>query len=404
MFPLLLDNENSEILITLDQSALIAGLLMYGNCVGVLFSSVTFHSSKYPVCFCLSIQVIGWMLMRFAEDANGIMASRFFVGLANGFGTNQLKWYIQETCGEELAKFLCKYLSCLVFLGVVLANIAGPFLSFRSMSWFCLVFPSVGLVVFLLTPKYIKIEGCVARISTVDVEVNLEAPQRSVFEIFTDTAIRNNVIFMVFILVLSLYTGAASNIVYSKIIYTTAGAKYPEVLAIFYGISVLFGTALAIQRIHQHTIKTYLSYSFPLVALTSLMQSLFFIFPMDRYFEHMEFPALDLLLLMVSTIYALAHAFGFTTVPLLILNQKIPDFAKETVYKIFVIVFSISAITSTKLFQVIFTYMDMGLAYMILALIAFSGFVFVFVFDKFLGAIIQTSKCYQISKLKVTHF
>lgn len=404
MFPILIDENKSEVLITLDQSATVAGFLMYGNSFGVLFCSITFRSPKYPVCFCLFVQMLGWWVMYYADNITTIFISRFFVGMGNGFGTTQLKYYIQETCDENWTKFLCKYLNSVTFVGVVLINVASLFCTFRSLALFGLGFPAIGLLVFGLMPKYQKIVEKVVTIATIDVNVELNAPQKKTADLLTDGVLRNNIIFIIVVTILAQYTGFAANIVYSQIIFTTAGAQYPKLLPIFYAMSVLCFTILSIKRIHKHSIIVYITYSFPLVALVNLLYSTSYMFSIGHYAKEMNFPMSDLALILLSIFYASVHTFGFTTVPLLILNQKIPDQFKDLVYKIFVITFSLSAVTSTKLFQYIFTYTDMGLAYLTLSFIAFCGFVIVYVLDTFFGNTIKTTQKYEITKLKTTHF
>lgn len=382
-FPQLLNNQTSEILITLDQSASIAGLLMYGNSVGVLFCSFTFLNPKATICLCLSLQIVGWIVMFYANNILSLFVSRLLVGLGNGFGTTQLKYYIQETCNKDLAEFLCRYLNATVFLGVVIANVIGLFVPFRQFSLYAVAFPVIGFTIFLLTPKYKKesLKCAKLKIATIDVTskvINVKSEDKYDFlQLFTNSSIRNNVMLIFAIVVIQQYSGGASNIVYSKIIFTETEIFFPELFPIFYAAGVLLFAIISMVIMYKYPVKYYLIISCTVVSLVNFALSLYFYFKSQLLMLNEYFSLLPVVLLLI---YTAAHNLGISVVPLILLNTKIPKFAYNHVYKVYVITFSLGAVTSTKLFQYLFTYYDMSMAYVALSFVAFLGLIIGMIF------------------------
>lgn len=398
VFPQLLNKETSEVLITLDQSAMIAGFLMYGNSAGVLFSSIKYTRTKAPIGFCLAIQIIGWLLMFFADNIVTILVSRFFVGFANGLGTTQIKIYITETCNKDMATFLCKYLNVTVFLGVLLSYFIGAFFDFRPLSLYGIGMPAVGLIFFLLIPKYKSTED---KAKDVEATNSNNDDEHSVFEIITDSSIRNNVTLIFIVVIIQQYTGGASNIVYSQIIFAESNIILPKIIPIFYATGLLLFTTFSITKMYKLSIKSYLIFSCTFVSLINFSLSLYFNFKNDLLHISSYFTILPLLLLLGFTAF---HNFGIAIVPFIILSTKLPKFTVHTVNKIYVITFSLAAVTSTKLFQYFFTYYDMATAYMAYSLIAFTGLLITMIFVKNTKKSVDLTKAINRDMIEITYF
>lgn len=78
---------------------------MEGQILGALLSTTNFMGTKMAVTICFILQLGGWLALFIAEDIAGLALARGLVGFANGFGYNQLKMYISETCDENVATF-----------------------------------------------------------------------------------------------------------------------------------------------------------------------------------------------------------------------------------------------------------------------------------------------------------
>ncbi|XP_044272745.1 solute carrier family 2, facilitated glucose transporter member 8-like isoform X3 [Tribolium madens] len=102
--------------ISMDQSAMIAGFLMIGNTVSTPFSSIQRIGAKYGIIIGASLITIGWIVMWQARDVFWLLGSRFLIGAGNGFGTGQVKLYINEICQDSLAQTMAKQINLYVFL------------------------------------------------------------------------------------------------------------------------------------------------------------------------------------------------------------------------------------------------------------------------------------------------
>ncbi|GJQ81806.1 hypothetical protein Trydic_g347 [Trypoxylus dichotomus] len=392
---LLSENNNPPVLIDMDLTALIAGFLMEGNSIGALFSTSTFLGSKTVVFLCCCLQFIGWFLMFGVSDIIGLLFSRASVGFGSGCGVGHLKRYIKETCEPELAEKLIHYIPVGVNIGVILIYTVGAYVDFKMMSVFGMMFPILAMFTFGVIPKRTMVakrasvvKGMFKNTATLDlgkVEDCLnkskadecEEPQVNVFKCLRDSRTRKGLLLVFLIVFMQQYTGGPANIVYSQIIFTIAGNPHAKICSIIYSVFFLVFTVISLKYVKNVPRKTNLLVGSGACVIIIGLLGLYFLlkhylFQMSHYFC---WSPLFLLIL-----YNAFHTFSLGTVPIYIILEKIPGRSRNVVSKFFIIHFSMSAVISTKIFQVLYSYIHISAAYAFLASVALVGFFLLLIF------------------------
>lgn len=391
-FPHLLNNVTTPIFITLDQTSLIAGFLMEGNTFGTLFCTTRFVNSKTAVSASLFLQIAGWFIMFGANSVIGLFFSRFLVGIGNGLGLPQLKIYVKETCNNKFASLINKHLIVGINVGIVIIYIFGLFLTFRQLALASMAFPIFGFVLFTFIPKYKTpqekfIEG-LPETRPVEEKI-ITNEQWNIIKILKDSKARNSIIFIFFVVFLIQYTGGAANVVYSQIVFLEIGNPYPKVCSVIYACSFLMSILFSLKYTPKFPIKIMLLISILPVFFLNCLMSLYFytkhyLLNISEYFTWGP--------LFILCLYIFFHTLGLTTVPFVIVDTKVPNYAKDFANQVLVIDFSLSAVISTKFFQLSFTYGNMCIAYLFLASVAFSGFIIILLFVKNVSKSVDLNK------------
>lgn len=415
-YPVMLQWDTSPIPIVLDQTALISGFLMEGNSVGVLFSTWKYLGSKTSVFLCCCIQFVGWCVMLGANDILGLFIGRFSIGFGNGWGTGQLKRYIKETCEPELAEKLCHNIPIAANVGIILIYIVGSYVPFRVMSIFGMAFPLLAAITFGLTPK--KMFNAKRATTTKDVldkTVSMdvakiervlnypkadecEEKQANVFECLMDRRCRNGLLLIFLIVFIQQYICAPSNVIFGQIIFTATGNPYPKINAIIYSIFFLFSTVVSLKYTKSFPRKANLLITTGLSSLSLGLLALYFLLRHEllRMNEYLVWAPLFILFL-----FNFNHTFGMSTVPSYILLEKIPKRCRNVASKFLVIHFSMSAVISNKIFQVLFGIFDMFTAYAFCAAVGIGGFFLMLIFMEEYDVEVEKAKSVEKMEQKV---
>ena len=426
-YPYLLQSDISPIPITLDQTPLIAGFLLEGNCVGALFSTSKLLSSKMSVCIAFCMQFFGWCVMFGASDIFGLMVSRMTIGFGHSFGTGQLKRYIKETCEPELAEVLSHYLPLGINVGVIIIYIIGTFVTFRNLAVFSAVIPAIGVITFGIIPK--RLNRTTERRSTIiknilnntvilniaDIEKSLTGPevdeykykQLNIFQCLKETRIRNGLVLILLLVFIQQYTGATSNIIYCQIIFGSVGNPVPNICGITYATFFLLATFFSLKFCKDFPRKNNILISCAIIILTTGLMSLYYYLKHDliTMSEHFVWAPLFILLL-----YNAFHTCGISTVPMYIIMEKIPKRGRNVAVKFQIIHFSISAVISNKIFQILYVQYDITISFAFWTVISAFGLISVFFFmddynpeeEKKKNAHVEKRLSQDISKIEIT--
>lgn len=397
-YPYLLEVDITPIPITLDQTSLIAGFLMEGNTIGCLFSTQRYISSKLAVFLCCCLQVFGWIVMFGANDIYGLLVARSTVGFANGCGIGHLKRYIKETCEPDLAKLIINYLPLGLNIGVILIYSFGAFVSYRIMALIAVTIPIFAAISFGIIPKKdLPIKEKQTQITknilqnTTKLELakieeqvshNLETKsgeveQATVFEVLRHRESRNCMFVLFLLIFLQQYTGGPANIVYSQIIFTATDNPLPKICSIIYSIAFMINNLISLTLARTVPRKMNMLISVAGTAGVYVILSMYF------YMKEELLQISDLFVwspLLILILFNIIHTFGLSTLPLLIIEEKVPKMSKDIASKFWVIHFSMSAVISTKIFQVLFGMFDMFIAYVFFIAVAVGGFILIALF------------------------
>lgn len=386
-YPYLLNDDVTPIPITLDDTALIAGFLMEGNTIGSLFSTSKLLPAKLAVSLCCFLQISGWVLMFYSRNIFWFLGSRASVGFANGYGMGQLKRYIKDTCDPDLADTINNYLPVGINVGVLITFTYGAFVDFRSLALYAVIVPSIGFLGFTLIPKLERKTDSSQRVrnaleSTMEKDEmsmakNITPPPVSetaegepesntvgkpftVFEVLRDRDSRNGLFLMFLIVFVQQYSGGPANLVYSQIIFTSTANPYPKLCSIIYGITALINIILALTFAKNIRRKTNLLVGTLACIFCYVLVALYFFLRNELYQINELFTWAPLFLLMLWNVF---HTFSFGVLSLLQLKESLPKRSLNVLSKFWTIHFSMSAVISTKIFQVIFGMFGMGMGY-----------------------------------------
>lgn len=395
-YPLLLhESNNPPVLINIDQSSLIAGFLMHGNSVGVLFSTSKYLGSKTMVFLCCCLQFIGWFVMFGANDIVGLFISRVSIGFGNGCGTGHLKRYIKETCEPELAEKLAHYIPVGINIGIVLIYTVGAFVDFKTMAIFGMMFPMLAIFTFGAIPKRslsAKRSSVVKTMfkNTATLELDKiedkldqnkanesDEHQINVFQCLRDKRTRNGLLLIFLIVLMQQYTGGPANIVYNQIIFKIANNPHAKICSIIYAIFFLIFTTISLKFVRNFPRKANLLVGSGLCVIIIGLLSLYYLLK-EYLLELSHLFVWSPLFIMI--LFNAFHTFSMATVPLYIILEKIPKRSRNVVSKFLVIHFSQSAVISTKIFQVLYAYVNMSVAYAFFVCVALAGFFLLLIF------------------------
>lgn len=360
MYPRLLST-NSVIPITLDQTALLAGMLMYGYALATPLGGIKYinHHTGFPLSSFIIFS--GWTTMYFATNFTLLCVSRCLVGLGTGFGISKTKFY-SKTLGSKLKIIIPKYIPVFIGFGVLNSFVLGHFLTFRQFSIMAAFVAILILFISLFIPK-------------IDDKTESTEKNSTIFDIITNKTELKSFFILVFVITIQQFTGGPSLIVYSQIVFKTFDYTHPYIYSIFYVLLFILQTYLGLRYMPNFNRKPVLLISLTgsIIALVGIALYLFFK-PMLIYYKIV--PVISMSLFVIS------HTIGLTIVPLLLVNDLFVEKSRYTINCFLQMYTVILAVIVTKIFQVFFTYYDMYVAFSFLASVGLFGFFTVCCFFK----------------------
>lgn len=391
--PYLLDAAISPIPITLDQTALIAGFLMEGNAIGTLFSTTLYSNTKMAVMISHLLLMFGWMYMYIANTVLDLFVSRMIIGFANGFGLSHLGKYMQETCTAELSNTLGRLLPLSGNAGLVLVYTIGPFVSFQNLSLLSMVVPAVALIMFgcipknkcLVSHKQAEIRKSILQnkasyaVSECTANTEEQNEQTSFLELLTNPAILKQCGWIFLFVFAYQYGGFAAHIVYTNMIQSFVDNPYPQLASVIYASVNLLSGTLTLYVSHKIPLKLNLLLSCIICSAIMGLMCGYYYFKYELL-ETWEFFCWGPLVILM--IYNIFMTLGLGSASPVIIKNSIPKGARSNVQKMYMIHFSLSAVLSTKLFQTLFTHVNLEVSYCFLSVVLlFAFFLILLLYD-----------------------
>ncbi|KFB53723.1 AGAP009745-PA-like protein [Anopheles sinensis] len=151
-----LEMPGSDIQITKGQSSWIASIIVIMVPIGSLVAGVMMeflgrlNTIKLAAVPC----VAGWVSIALAENFTWIMVGRVLTGFACALGTSPAIVYITEVARPDMRGSLISSGPTLASLGMVIAYAKGAFLHWRLVSWICIIYTVVPvLLIQLFVPE-----------------------------------------------------------------------------------------------------------------------------------------------------------------------------------------------------------------------------------------------------------
>lgn len=387
-------SEDSPIKITMDQSAMIAGFLLFGVSFGTIFSSKQLGlGPKYGIIFGNICILLGWIIMWRAQDIYGLLVSRIILGAGHGYAMGQIKNYILEMTEAPLSEYLVKLVNFYGFFGFVLAYVIGLFVDFTQYSLISLIVSALVLfATFLLplTPKELiraqKVEDAKKVLSLLKPHINPVAESQNIIQNISDKSVQNgfvrimkestlriNFLKLTILLICQQYCGAPPTLVYTQIIFRKSNVPYPEMISLGYAvlffISIVVGTFVS----PKYNKKAILLISSCSVLILYICKILVIYFKInDNYFRYTS--------VIVMYLFIIFHTIGLAIIPFTFINDWFPKSYRLFVTKYFIILFSLLALTNTKIFQVLITQYEFYMPFCLFTCINIFAVIFISIF------------------------
>lgn len=347
---------------------MIAGFLMLGNVAATPFSTWSFLGTKYGMMAGQIFMIIGWLVLWQARNFYWLLASRFLIGIGNGFGLGQLKTYINEMCFKPgLALTFQKLINVYILFGIVLVCGFGPFVHFRTLSVLGSLCCSACAVLTLFLPhspaEYLRMDqetktrDLLRTLTPYDEEGEFLRTKNCVETVETHLTLgqilrkkhsRKNFVLLTCLIYFQQFSGAPATIVYGQIIFKALRTDRPEICALIYAIALLASTAFTtFVLLDNFNKKTLLLVS--TIAVSIILAVNIYVI----YFRYNE-SSWNYISFVLMLLYIFFHSIGLGAVPFAFLDSRFKKESKRTVSHYSWMLFSILALIITKIFQVLY--------------------------------------------------
>ncbi|XP_066262939.1 solute carrier family 2, facilitated glucose transporter member 8-like [Euwallacea similis] len=389
-----LTQSHSPIPITMDQSAMVAGFLMLGISFGTIISTKCIGPGpKYGIIFGCIFTLLGWIVMWQAQDVYYLLGSRFLLGMAHGYSSGQVKTYITEMTEGELTIQLTKHLYFYGLFGYVVAYVIGPFVDFRLFSLVSIILSIfiLFMVIFLpSTPRELirarKLLHAKTLLRFLNPDTDSESElykviykishkeERNGFtDILRDNNLRISFIKLTILVIYMQYCGAPPTMVYTQIIFIRNKVPYPEFMALGYAvlffISALVGTFVS-PIYNKKVVLLLSSYSILILYVCAVLVIYFKI--NETYFSYTS--------VIIMYLFITVHTIGLGSIPITLINDWFPHSYRGFVMKYFIILFSLLALTITKIFQVLITQFPLYVPFLLFSGVIVFAIIFISIF------------------------
>ncbi|KAB0798767.1 hypothetical protein PPYR_06647 [Photinus pyralis] len=161
--PILL-SEDSPISMSAEESSWIGTIYLLGGLCGSLLLSAVGHLigrktiliwTCLPVCASLA-------LIAFAKTLFQLLIGRIIAGVSLGLAFSTLQIYLSEITDREVRGLLCSTVSVMTYVGMMVVNVIGTYMSIKISSLVCLTVPVLIFIGFISMPEppnYLLMKG-----------------------------------------------------------------------------------------------------------------------------------------------------------------------------------------------------------------------------------------------------
>ncbi|KAF5290643.1 hypothetical protein FQR65_LT01933 [Abscondita terminalis] len=152
--PQLLRND-SAIPLTNNEGSWVASTFVFGTIFGSLLTGLTIdYFGRRTMLLVCSLPLFGvWLIIAYAKTSWDLYLARFIAGISDGLVYPCFSTYLAEVCNSKNRGFLISGAVINLYLGVLLSNILGAFLSIAQAAFSSATLALVPFFLYLLVPE-----------------------------------------------------------------------------------------------------------------------------------------------------------------------------------------------------------------------------------------------------------
>lgn len=151
----ILKSPDSHVPITSDDASWIASFYVLGTAPGCVLAAfvVDWLGRKTSLLLAGVPLTVGWVMVVIAWNPYVLYTSRFISGIGQGVVYVVCPMYIGEIADKEIRGALGSFIKLMVTFGELYAHAIGPFVSYESLAYTCLLIPLIFFLTFMWMPE-----------------------------------------------------------------------------------------------------------------------------------------------------------------------------------------------------------------------------------------------------------
>lgn len=362
---------------TLEQCSYLAVIQPVVAMLGSFFYGVLTDKigRKYALLSIALPQALAFICTALATNIYQFYIARIFSGIAEACVYTALPTYVAEMSTPKVRGSWGNMLTASIYLGYLVMNAIGGFLSIKTTAWICLIFPIIfasGFIFMPESPYYCLMNGkeeearkslkWLRRLQNVDVELSEinAAVKRQMAESGTWkdlVCIKSNrraLIAGIFLRVSQQFSGCSSFAIYTQYIFLQAGGQVPaEYSSIIYVAGITIANVIASFTLDKFGRRLAVLSSLLACSLILFSESSFFYVSLQR--PDIDISSIRWFPLLGMTLYVPALAMGLGIVPSLMLGELFSASIKAKGLAVLTLLLQLLVGLTAKLFQLLET-------------------------------------------------
>ncbi|KAG4071907.1 hypothetical protein HA402_006068 [Bradysia odoriphaga] len=393
--------------LTIAEKSWVSALMYLGGSLGCIFFgwASNRYGRKYPLMGAALPQLVGWLLIIYAQNPYYLYISRFMSGFSGSANYVILPVFVAEIADTKVRGALGSLFILCVNIGILLAFVLGHVCSYVMMPIILSAVPIiffVGMCFFPESPQYLMQSGqeteakkayCFYRniepqqnhemdllhdeldkFKPVIVSKDDKENYKSTWSAFNTPVARKAVFLGVALLALKQFTGNTTMLNYAGEIFKVSGSHLgPNMSAIIIGIIQLVGTFTPTLLVDRAGRKVLLVVSSGLTGIGLVCLGVYMCLQSKGY----DLTGLGLIPLISFSVVLFAQSCGVVPLPFVVISEILPREAKAIGSTICMVVLWGFAFIMVKTFPIIAATVGMYGCWFLFAGVAFGGVIFV---------------------------
>ncbi|XP_037943860.1 facilitated trehalose transporter Tret1-2 homolog isoform X2 [Teleopsis dalmanni] len=360
----------TSLLLTVDQQTWVSSLLAIGAFLGALPTGYIADAigRRYTAMVMDIPFILAWIAIIFAKSAGLLYFGRFMIGVSTGSFCVVAPMYISEIAEISIRGSLGTLFQLLLTVGILLVYVIGAYVSWTTLSTFCLFVPIalfIGMIFLPETPTYLLKKGrrgdaalalkwlwgryCDSRsaIQTLQNDIDQSGGKASLMDLFTNRAAFKGLVISMLLMFFQQFSGINAVIFYTVPIFKSAGSTLdPFICSIIVGVVQVVMTLTSSFLIERAGRKMLLIFSSTVMTISLAI--------LGAYFNMKEggkdVSSIGWLPLLCMAMFMITFAVGYGPIPWLMMGELFTPDLKATAVSLTVMVNWFSVFVVTKSF------------------------------------------------------